>query len=91
MTRAILSGRWNLLTQTRVKVDTSLDGDGWSIRVGESHWRFARYAFAEQFSIRMLDEHFASEIMEHAHNHVWSICKPESCKGALWQIIQGLN
>lgn len=80
-----------MLTQTRVKVDKSLDGKGWSVRIGEACWRFARVEFASQFSNRMLDEHFANDILDHAYNHSWEICKPELCKGSLWQIIQGME
>jgi hypothetical protein len=70
---------------------SSLDGHGWSVRIGDSHWRFSREEFASQFADRMRDEDFASEILNHAHVHEWEICRPESCKGALWQIIQGLE
>lgn len=76
---------------TLTKIETSLDGDGWSVRIGESHWRFNRIEFAEQFCSRMLDDDFASSIMVHAREHDWRVCQPEICKGALWQIIQGIE
>lgn len=80
-----------MLTETRIRVDKSNDGDGWSVRVGEVSWRFNRVEFATQFADRFTDEHFRSEIIEHAHNHDWERCQAHMCKGALWQIIQGME
>jgi|CXWK01.1.fsa_nt_gi hypothetical protein len=80
-----------MLTKTRTDVNTSLDGDGWTVRIGESRWRFNKYEFALQFSLQMLNEDFAGLIIDHAHNHVWDLCKPDFCRGALWQIIQGIE
>lgn len=80
-----------MLTKVRIKVEPSLDGHGWSVRIGESHWRFNKLEFAEQFADRMKDEDFSASIIEHAHEHVWENCKPELCRGSLWQIIQGIE
>lgn len=76
---------------TKTKIDTSLDGHGYTVRIGDSHWRFSRYEFAEQFANRMGDELFSAEIISHAHGHDWERCEPVSCRGSLWQIIQGLE
>lgn len=81
----------SMLTVVGIEVNPSLDEKGWSVRIGESSWRFSRYEFARQFADRLLENNFAEVIMEHAHNHTWERCRPEVCKGALWQIIQGIE
>ena len=91
MNTEIRFGRLKLLTKTRIKIEPSFDGKGWSVRIGETSWRFARREFAEQFSRKFEDEHFSSNIIEHAHTHNWDRCEPNTCVGALWQIIQGME
>jgi len=80
-----------MLVKNGIKVEPSLDEKGWSVRIGESHWRFAKMEFALQFADKLTEDNFAEVIMEHAHNHTWERCQPEVCKGALWQIIQGIE
>lgn len=80
-----------LATLTRVQIQPSLDGEGWTVRIGDSHWRFAREEFARVFAGRLeSDESFSEAILDHAYNHDWEKCKPELCLGLLWQYIQGL-
>ena len=83
--------RLSMLVKTGIKLEPSLDEKGWSVRLGESHWRFGKYEFARQFAERMSKDDFAEIILEHAHNHIWESCRPEECRGALWQIIQGIE
>lgn len=78
-----------MLVRERIELEPSLDGAGWSVRIGESHWRFSRMDYAELFASNMKREEFSEEILDHAYNHDWSKCRPESCKGHLWQLIQG--
>lgn len=80
-----------MVIKDRIRAEPSLDGKGWAVAIGDSRWRFNRLEFAEQFAKNMSDETFAPDILEHAHEHVWEQCDPRSCKGALWQIIQGLK
>ena len=80
-----------MLTKTRTELVPSLDGDGWTVRIGESHWRFSRREFAETFQSGMeQSEEFSASILDHAYNHDWDKCDPRTCKGLLWQYIQSL-
>lgn len=79
-------------TQILPRIEKSLDGDGWSVRIGSSSWRFNSLHFAQLFSDRMrIDELFSSDILEHSHNHDWERCEPRTCRGRLWQVIQGVQ
>lgn len=79
------------LTLPRARLEKSLDGHGWTVRLGSAHWRFSKLEFAIQFRDKLSDEHFSMDILDHAFNHEWGKCRPETCKGNLWQVIQGIE
>lgn len=78
------------LTLPRALITKSQDEHGWTVRLGTAHWRFGKLEFALQFRDKLRDEDFSNLVLDHAFNHDWEKCEPQTCKGSLWQVIQGL-
>lgn len=77
--------------KTAIRVEISLDGDGYTVIAGDSRWRFNRQGYASIFRHRMeFDELFREQIIDHALTHNWEKCLTVRCIGARWQEIQAL-
>lgn len=77
---------------SRIRVEPSYTGHGFSVEFNDKSFWFGTKHFAELFADKISrDENFLIEVMDHQNNHNWEKCIPQACKGKLWQLIQGIN
>ncbi len=75
-----------------IEIIPSTSGEGYSVIINGRSWWFANSYYASMFANKVAaDEIFYEEQMNHYHSHEWNRCKPQTCKGKLWQLIQGMK